>query len=146
MIQTWQRQNPLRPCPGIVVFPSIVGIVGIVLLFLIGLARTASAQEDPIHDELRQLKRGAEESLNKRDLEGLLGFALANVVATWQDARVSRGHSGVRSYYQEMLEGDDSVVRQVQTEITVDELAHLYGGDTAVSTGDMVQHFQLRDG
>jgi ketosteroid isomerase-like protein len=140
MIRNRRRQIPLRPWRRLVVW------AGPVLILLIGLARPVSAQEDPIHEELRKLKRGAEETLNKRDLEGLLGFAIADVVATWQDARISRGHTGVRSYYQEMLEGDESVVRDVQTEITVDELAHLYGGDTAVSTGDMVQHFQLRDG
>jgi ketosteroid isomerase-like protein len=104
------------------------------------------AADEPIHDELRALKRDAETALNKRDLDGLLRFAESRAVATWQDAQVSRGHDGVRTYYEKMLGGDDSIVRDVSTEIVVDELAHLYGGDTAVSSGDMVQHFQLRDG
>jgi hypothetical protein len=104
------------------------------------------AADEPIHDELRSLKRDAETALNERDLDGLLRLADSKVVATWQDAQVSRGHDGVRSYYEKMLAGDDSIVRDVNTEIVVDELAHLYGGDTAVSSGDMVQHFQLRDG
>jgi ketosteroid isomerase-like protein len=120
--------------------------VVIVLHCAIGLSSPLWAADEPIHEELRALKREAEKALNERDLDGLLRFADSKVVATWQDAEVSRGHDGVRTYYQKMLEGDDSVVRDVSTEIVVDELAHLYGGDTAVSSGDMVQHFQLRDG
>lgn len=104
------------------------------------------ADENPAHEELRALKRNAEGAFNKGDLDGLIKYVDKSVVATWQNGEVTRGHEGVRSYYEKMLTGKQSIVSDLKTEITVDDLAQLYGPDTAVSSGAMAQHFELRDG
>jgi ketosteroid isomerase-like protein len=105
------------------------------------------AQEDPAHNELRALKRGAEEAFNKGDIDGLLSrYVRTDVIVTWQNAEVNRGHGGVKAFYSRMMAGPDKVVASVTTSIGVDELSHLYGANTATALGDMQQHFKLTDG
>jgi ketosteroid isomerase-like protein len=105
------------------------------------------AGEDPAHDELRALKRGAEEAFNKGEIDRLLSdYVCRDVIATWQNAEVNRGHEGVKAFYNRMMTSADRVVESVSTNIDVDDLSHLYGTDTATSLGNMQQHFKLRDG
>lgn len=127
-------------------FKRVGAVAGSVLVAISAAIVPAVAAENPVHDELRKLKQQAEEAFNKRDMDGLLKYVEPNVVATWQDATVARGHDGVRAYYEKMMNGGQSVVRDVQSTITVDELSHLYGDNAAVSSGDIAQRFELRDG
>src|SRR5262249_31638715 len=122
------------------------------VISLAGSARALSqepppAKENPIHDELRALKRGAEEAFNKGDIDGLLAnYVDKNVIATWQNAEVNNGHKAIKDFYQRMMVGPNHIVDSLQTKIDVDELAHLYGSDTATALGDMTQHYKLTDG
>jgi ketosteroid isomerase-like protein len=111
------------------------------------LAQEGPAKEDPAHNELRALKRGAEESFNKGDIDSLLSkYVHKDVIVTWQNAEVNHGHGEVKSFYNRMMVGPNRVVESVTTNIGVDELSHLYGANTATALGNMEQHFKLRDG
>jgi hypothetical protein len=123
----------------------------LIVLFLAGpLAAQApaapSAAEDPTHNELRALRDGLVAAMNQGDVEKELAYLHPNVVVTWHDATVSRGRDGVRTYLNRMLTGPNRVVASYKADVNVDELTILYGGDTGISFGSAVEHFQLANG
>jgi uncharacterized protein (TIGR02246 family) len=101
--------------------------------------------EDPVHKELRTLRREMVEAINKNDLDALLKHLDKDVVVTWMDGRVSRGPQGVQEYIEQMTKGENRKVNSHSTEAEVDELTHLYG-DTGVATGHSRDQFVLTDG
>lgn len=109
-------------------------------------SQTQPPTEDPAHNELRALRDGLLDAMNKGDVERELTYLHPDVVITWHDATVSRGRDGVREYLNRMLTGPDKVVESYGADIEVDELTILYGGDTGVSYGSAVEHFKLTNG
>jgi ketosteroid isomerase-like protein len=108
-------------------------------------ADTNSAVE-ATHNELRALRGGLMDAVNKGDIERQLTFLTTNVVVTWHDAEVSRGHEGVREYYNRMMNGPNKVVADFHAEVNVDELTILYGENTGIAFGSSVEHFKLTNG
>lgn len=125
-----------------------IGVVVFSLAPTIAAAQTAQAAqpEDPAHAELRALRDDMVDAVAKRDTPRLLSHLHPNVVVTWQNAEVSRGHAGVRAYLDRMLQGDNRIVDQFTTQPTVDELTILYGGDAGIAFGSSADHFQLHNG
>jgi len=119
----------------------------IVALLLFTLALPASSQEKDkaIHDQLRALRDGMLDAIKKGDIERQLTYLHPNVVVTWEDTEVSRGHDGVRKYLARTL-GPGNTVAAYSVDLTVDELTILYGGDTGISFGGAVEHFKLARG
>jgi uncharacterized protein (TIGR02246 family) len=97
--------------------------------------------------QLRTLLDGMEAGINKMDIEALLKLAQPEVVITWQNAEVSRGHEQVRTYYERMIKGAGGtpVVRKITTKATLGGPAVFYG-DTAVAYGTTMDHYDLADG
>ena len=102
--------------------------------------------EDPVHNELRAMRDAAIEAFNKGDIDRLLTFVHKNAVLTWQNAEVSRGHQGVREYYQKMMTGPNKKVESVKAAASVDELTTLYGPNTGVAFGSVNEDFKLTNG
>lgn len=107
---------------------------------------TISAEEESIHEELRAVRDALLEAVNAGDVDRTLSFLHENVVVTWQNAEVSRGHEGVRAYYDRMMTGPERIVREFSTAVTVDELTILYGGDAGIAFGSSEDTFVLTDG
>jgi uncharacterized protein (TIGR02246 family) len=105
-----------------------------------------SVSDDATHDELRALRDGLLDAINKGDIERQLSYFHPNAVITWHNAEVSRGHDGIRKYMTRMLEGPDKVVESFKADVNVDELTILYGGDTGISFGSAVEHFAMTSG
>lgn len=84
--------------------------------------------------------------MNKGDLERELSYFHPNTVITWNNAEVSRGRDGARSYLNRMLTGPDKIVESYKADVNVDELTILYGGDTGISFGSTIEHFKLASG
>src|SRR5262249_20142196 len=101
--------------------------------------------ENPVHEELRTLRREMVEAVNKSDIDALLTRLDKNGVVTWMDGQVSRGPQGVKEYIEKMTKGDNRKVNSYKTDAEVDELTHLYG-DTGVATGHSRDQFALTDG
>lgn len=105
---------------------------------------------EAVHGQLRALRRGLTESINANDIEAVLSYLHPNVVITWQNGEVSRGHDGVRKYYQRMMNGPDRVVERFSINPEADELTILYpagGAATAgVVWGRSTDTFELTDG
>jgi ketosteroid isomerase-like protein len=106
------------------------------------------AAEHPEHKELRAVKIAMEDAFNKKDIDGLLKHVHKNAVVTWQNAEVSRGHKGIKEYYDRMLTGDTSVLSKVEAKPELEELSILYGEPptTAIAYGKLKDEYKLRDG
>lgn len=109
-------------------------------------AAAQPAAEDPAHNALRALRDGLLDALNQGDIERELTYLHPNVVVTWHDATVSRGRDGVGAYLRRMLEGPEKKVARYGADVNVDELTILYGGDTGISFGSAVEHFEMTGG
>lgn len=122
-------------------------IIIAVLLCACSLARPLFAEENKAtHDELRALRDSLLDALNKQDVEKLLSHLHKNVIVTWQDGSVCRGHNGFRTYYNRMMTGPDRVVQKFDTQVSVDELTILYGDNTGIAFGSANDHFTLKGG
>jgi ketosteroid isomerase-like protein len=120
----------------------------VVTLAVLATPMPAAAQqaEDPAHAQLRALRDDLVDAMNKRDMNRLLGHLHPDVVVTWQNAEVSRKPEGVRAYLARMLQGPDRMVDDFSTDVAVDELTILHGGETGISYGSSRDHFKLRSG
>jgi ketosteroid isomerase-like protein len=130
-----------------ILFAVAVGLRGPTRVCSQEASRAKDDAEEKAHEELRALRRGAEEAFNKGDIDGLLAnYADKDVIVTWQNAEVNRGHQAVKDFYNRMMTGPDRTVESMESRIDVDDQSHLYGSDTATALGSMVQHFKLKDG
>src|SRR4051794_3929612 len=111
---------------------------------------SAAAMPDPkleaTHNALRALRDGLMAAINKDDIESELHFLHTNVVVTWHNAEVSRGHDGVRAYYDRLTKGPQKLVEAFSAEVKVDELTALYGENTGIAYGSSLEHFKFTNG
>jgi ketosteroid isomerase-like protein len=105
--------------------------------------RTEQAKgEAEIHDQLRAVRVSLTEALKKGDVEGQLAYVHPNVVTTWQNNRVVRGHDGLRTFLQEINAENQKVFRGYKVEPEADELTILYcGGDMGIVFGKSVPQY-----
>lgn len=127
----------------------VVVLAGIVLfpkLLLCQEPAQVAPNEETIHNDLRNLRDNLIQAFNGRDVDRLLSYCHRNVIATWANGEVTIGHEGVRDYYNRMMAGPDPVVAKLMIAPTVDDLSVIYHGTTAVSRGQMNDHFELTNG
>lgn len=116
----------------------------VLLVVLAGVVRLpAQTSVEATHNDLRALRDGLLDAINKGDIEKQLSFLHTNVVVTWHNGEVSRGRDGVRKYYERLTAGPEKVVESYRAEVTVDELTALYGENTGIAFGSSVEHFKL---
>lgn len=126
-------------------FAALLGVL--VLLPLRAGDEPPGDKEDPAHEELRDLRKQLVEAVNKNDIDALLKLLDENVVVTWLDGRVSRGHKEVRAYIEEMLQGPNRKVERYESHPEVAELTHLYAdGKVGVAYGSSTEKFVLTGG
>jgi len=101
---------------------------------------TAPAPADAVaatHDALRKVRDEIIAAWDKRDVDALLSHVAPNVVVTWQNGEVSRGHAGVRKFYEEVMGTDNKLIADMKSTFKVDELSILYGDSTAIAFGSI---------
>jgi hypothetical protein len=108
----------------------------------------AALAENPAHQELRQLRDGLLDAMNKGDLDATLKYLHTNCVITWHNAEVSRGHEGVREYFNRVMTGPNKIVESFNCSLKVDELTILYGNEDnmGICFGSSDEHFKLATG
>jgi len=124
-------------------------IAAVVLLCLAALPTSSQAppaKDEAVHNELRALRDGLVDAINKGDIERQLTYLHPNVVVTALNGEVSRGRDGVRAYFLKMTTGPKRVVESFHCEVMVDELTILYGAETGIAFGSAVQDYKLTDG
>ncbi|HEY1661064.1 MAG TPA: nuclear transport factor 2 family protein [Verrucomicrobiae bacterium] len=125
-------------------------LLTLALTFFAMLVAKADTQMDPqvvaTHNEIRAMRDGLMDAVNKGDIQRELTYLTTNVVVTWHDATVSRGRQGVLDYYNRLMNGPNKVVAAFHAEVKVDELTILYGDNTGIAFGSSVEHFKLTNG
>ena len=99
-----------------------------------------AAAEDPAHAELRALRTNVLAAITKGDVDSVLTHLHTNVVVTWQNADVCRGHPGVRDFFNRL---GKQAFRGYKVAPTPYEMTILYGGDTGVVFGHSVGQYNL---
>lgn len=103
-----------------------------------------SPEEEAIHNDLRAMREALADAVLAGDIEAQLTHAHENVVVTWQNNVVSRGHDGLREFFDEMeLGGTNKVFRGYTERPTSDELTILYDGDVGIAFGSSVPHYKI---
>ena len=127
---------------------KILGGIGLALALTIPMTMQGQTvpAENPAHQELRQMRDGLLAAMNKGDLETTLTYLETNVVITWQNAEVSRGHDGVRAYYSRVMTGPDKILDSFSCSIQPDERTILYGDDIGICFGSSDEHYKLTNG
>src|SRR5262245_21434348 len=108
------RRLPLKPSNKMKSAMQILAVFGLAIAMFAVDGRAAqspaNAGEDPAHQELRQLRDGLLAAMNKGDIDTALTYLHTNVVITWHNAEVSRGHEGVRAYNSRVMTGPNKIV------------------------------------
>jgi ketosteroid isomerase-like protein len=99
-----------------------------------------NAAEDPAHEELRALRTTMIEAITAGKFEEVLRHVHPNVVVTWQNNEVCRGHAGLSEFFNRM---GKEAFKGYKVPPTPDELTVLYGGDTGVSFGQTIAEYKL---
>lgn len=110
------------------------------LLMILLTLGSATAAEDPAHEELRALRLTLIEAVNKGDIDSVLKHVHPDAVITWQNSEVCRGQKGLKEFFEKM--GKDSF-KGYKVPPTPDELTIFHGGDTGVSFGETVAEYHL---
>lgn len=106
----------------------------------------AASADEATHEALRALLERCKQAIAAKDVETLAAQLHPNVVVTWPTGEVSRGPAGVRAFYDKLLTGPAAQLESYTTEVSVDELTVLYGGDTGVAWGQAQDTFVLKGG
>jgi len=125
---------------------SIAAVVFLCLAALPVSSQAPPAKDEEVHNELRALRDGLVDAMNKGDIDRQLTYLHPNVVVTALNGEVSRGREGVRAYFLKMTTGPNRVVESFHCEIAVDELTILYGPNTGIAFGSALQSYKLADG
>lgn len=107
-----------------------------VMVFALTIARA----EDTAHDDLRKMRTEVVDAITKGDIEKVLTYLHPNVVVTWQNGEVCRGHDGVRAFFDRM--GKQSF-RGYKVPPTPDDLTIMHDANTGVSHGRSVGAFHV---
>jgi hypothetical protein len=124
---------------------SVAALAALMLAPFRAVQAQQAAPEDPIHDELRALRKEMVEATNKSDIDGVIARLDKDVIVTWMNGEVSRKPDAVKAYLERMTKGDKRVVSSFKTDPEVEELTHLYG-TTGVAYGNSKDHYVLTDG
>jgi ketosteroid isomerase-like protein len=107
-------------------------------------ATVAPSDTAAVHDELRRMRDEMLAAWDRRDIDRVLAHVDPNVVVTWQNGEVSRGPDAIRRFYKEMFEGEGSILSNLKSTLTVDDLSILHGPDTAIAFGSIHDEFTFK--
>jgi ketosteroid isomerase-like protein len=100
----------------------------------------AAAAEDPAHNELRALRTRILDAITKGDFDAVLQNVHTNVVVTWQNNEVCRGHAGLREFFDRTGKG---TFKGYKVPPTPDELTLFHGPNNGVSFGETVASYHV---
>src|SRR5579883_3407156 len=95
--------------------------------------QSKDTKEDPAHGELRSLLKEVVDAYDPRDIDKVMPYLDENVVITWQNADVTRGHKEVKEFFHKMTTGPDRVVEKSSISPVPGDLSVLHqDGKTAI--------------
>ena len=103
----------------------------------------SQADQEAIHNELRAFRDGLLDSVSKQDVNKMLSFLTRDVVVTWQNSEVIRGHEGVSEYFERVQGGTEKVFLGYLVPPTPDDLTILYDNRTGISFGNNTGRYMV---
>jgi ketosteroid isomerase-like protein len=100
----------------------------------------AVTAEDPIHNQIREMRAGIIAAIESRDIDRMLAYTHPDIVVTWQNGETSHGVAELKAFYDRM--GKDAFVK-FKVPHEADQLSVLHGGDTAITAGHVVADYEL---
>lgn len=94
---------------------------------------------------LRTLLDRIEKATSSLDIEGATALMHPDVIVTWQNAEVSKGHEQVRAYYNRMIKGAAPIVKAYSVKATLGGPA-VFHGESAIAWGTTNETYELSDG
>ena len=125
----------------------IVARLGLALILCV-IAFHAVAEDDPHAADralLKAMLAEIEQALNEGNFQVALKHLHPDVIITYYNAEVTRGHDEAVAYFNRMMEGPDAVVKEYSTQAEVGSPA-LFLGDTAVAYGTTTESYELAGG
>lgn len=94
---------------------------------------------------LRNLLDRIEKATSSLDIDGATALMHPDVIVTWQNAEVSKGHEQIRAYYSRMIKGATPIVKAYSVKAMLGGPA-VFHGDSAIAWGTTVETYELSDG
>jgi hypothetical protein len=127
--------------------PALFLITALALTtLLIGPIAAAQDGNEAIHNELRALRDGMLDAWERRNIDDLLAYVDPDVVVTWQNGEVNRGHDAIRAFYDAVLGGEDSIIESMDSTLEMTEQSILHGVDSAVAYGTLRDRIAFASG
>jgi ketosteroid isomerase-like protein len=97
--------------------------------------------EDPVHNELRALRKGLTDAVVKWDIDRQMSYVHKDVVVTWQNGEVVRGHDGLKEFLQRNAAG--RVFQGYVQPPEPAELTIMHGPNTGINYGTSVARYNV---
>jgi ketosteroid isomerase-like protein len=99
-------------------------------------------EEEAIHNELRAMRDVMLKAIETGDVDTQLTLAHPNIVVTWQNGDVTRGHEGLKALLTKMKAEQGKVFLGYKQPPKFAELSILYG-NTAIAFGESIGRYTL---
>ena len=103
----------------------------------------APTDKEAVHNELRSLAKGLTDAVLKGDVEKQLTYATKDVVVTWQNGEVVRGHQGLKDFVHKNQGAASKVFQGLQGASHAHRSTILYGDNTGISYGTSVAQYNV---
>lgn len=103
-------------------------------------------KQDDSDAELIELRERMERAFEANDVEALINQLAPDAIITWQNGNRNVGAEEFRQFYQKMIGGEGSIVKEIKTTAETDGATRFYGDSTAIAHGDIKEDFVFRDG
>ena len=127
---------------------TLIALLAIALSVAMQSAAASDADaEEAIHEALRDLRDAMLTAVNAHDIDALTAHVHPNVVLTVENGNRFRGVDGIRGFYQDVFAEDGGYLKSFEVQkFEVDELAIVYGGDSAIGFGSAVAKYVPKAG
>jgi len=98
------------------------------------------------NSDLIDLRDRMEKAFQANDVEALIKELGPDAVITWQNGTRNVGAEEFRAFYKKMMDGADSVVKEIKTIRQLEGTPVFYGDSTAIAHGNIKENFTFRDG
>ena len=114
------------------------------------LAQSEPGPSVPIQEssdaDLIELRDRMEKAFQSNDVEALTRELGPDAIITWQNGARNVGAEEFREFYKEMIDGNNSVIKEITTTRQLEGMPIIYGDSTAIAHGNIKEDFLFRDG
>lgn len=103
----------------------------------------SGANLEALHNELRSFKADLVEAVDAQDVDQMISLLTEDIVVTWQNSEVVRGHQGVREFFERAQSASERTFLGYTVPPTPDDLTILYDNRTGISFGSNTGQYMV---